>query len=216
MSEFKPMKFDFGKIHMTGGHSAKSHPLTSKTITGPEQEESTFVKMAVSETWLIMTTTGQAKCTGSSFGRTSLLEDLRMELQKLCDGEESSVSPAKSKESEDWDPMAEVEQVDQDVQNTTKTRSRGQKRTRYYKNHVSKQVVTLSMPARCPKEAPNCTEVRNIRLFIEDRVQVWLDLADVEWALRYLYVPNLLKGVPLIPEDSIGPVNTTVGLVAAT
>ena len=128
-----------------------------------------------------------------------------MEIQKLCDGEESSPSPAKSKEGEDYDPMAEVEQVDQDVQNTPKTRGRRQMRTRYHRNHVSKQVVTLSMPARCPEEAPNCTEVRKIRLYIEDQVQVWLDLADVEWAVRFLYVQNLLKGVPLIPEDSTGP-----------
>ena len=179
--------------------------MTSKTVTGPDQKNITFVKMAVSETWLIMATTGQAKHTASSFGRTSLLEDLRLEIQKLCDGEESSYSPAKSKESEDYDPMAEVDQDDQHPQNTTKTRGRGQKRARYYKNHVSKQVVTLSMPARCPEEDPNCTKVRNIRLYIEDRVQVWLDLADVEWAVKFLYVQNLLKGVPLIPEDSTGP-----------
>ena len=61
------------------------------------------------------------------------------------------------------------------------------------------------MPARCPEVAPNYTEVRKIRLYIEDRVQVWLDLADVEWAVRFLYVHNLLKGVLLIPEDSTGP-----------
>lgn len=205
MSGFKPLKFDFGKIHMTGGHAAKSLPMTSKTITVTEKENITFVKLAISETWLIMAATGQAKYTGSSFGRTSLLEDLRVEIQKLCDGEGSSVSQAISKESEEYDPMAEVEQDDEDVQNTTKTRGRGQKRNRYYKNHFRKQVVTLSMPARCPEEDPHCTEVRNIRLYIEDRVQIWLDLADVEWAVRFLYVQNLLKGIPLITEDSTGP-----------
>ena len=204
MRGFKPLKYNFAKIHMTGGLAFKSMPLTSKTIHWEEEQENiTFVKMASSETWLVMATTGYTK--HASLGRTSLLEDLRLEIQKLCDGEESSFSPAKSKESEYYDPMAEVEQVDQVVQNTTKTRGRGQKRTRYYKNHVSKQVVILSMPARCPEEAPNCTEVRNIRLYIEDRRQVWLDLADVEWAVRFLYVQNLLKGVPLIPEDSTGP-----------
>ena len=51
MSGSRPLKFEFGKIHITGGHSAKAHPLTSKTVTGPEQENITFVKMAVSETW---------------------------------------------------------------------------------------------------------------------------------------------------------------------
>ena len=63
----------------------------------------------------------------------------------------------------------------------------------------------MSMPVRCPEEDPNCKEVRNIRLYIEDRVQIWLDLADVDWAVRFLYVQNLLKGVALIHEDSPGP-----------
>ena len=101
--------------------------------------------------------------------------------------------------------MAEVEQVDEDVQKNAKTRGRGQKRTRYYKNLVTKKVVSLDMPVRCREEDPNCTEVRKIRVYIEDRKQIWLDLADAEWAARYPYVQNLLKGVPLIPEDSTGP-----------
>ena len=128
-----------------------------------------------------------------------------MEIQSLFDGDESAPSPDSSKESEAYDPMAEVEQADHDIQTTPKTRGRGQKRTHYYRNPVSKQVVTLNMPARCPEEDPYCTEVCKIRLYLEDRVQGWLDLADVEWAVRFLYVQNLLKGVPLIPEDSIGP-----------
>ena len=101
--------------------------------------------------------------------------------------------------------MAEVEQADHDIRTTPKTRGRGQKRARYYMNHVSKQVVTLNMPAHCPEEDPDCTEVRKTRTYIEDRVQVWPGLADVEWALRFLYVQNLLQGVPLILEESIGP-----------
>ena len=52
------------------------------------------------------------------------------------------------------------------------------------------------MPAQCPEENPNCTEVRKIRLYIEDRQQIWLDLEDVVWAVRYLYIQNLLNGGP--------------------
>ena len=33
-----------------------------------------------------------------------------------------------------------------------------------------------------------------LRLFIVDRKQVWLCIDDVEWAWRYMYVQNMLKG----------------------
>ena len=204
MTGFKPMKLDFGKIHMSGGHLSKSLPLTSKSVAVPHGEPITFVKLAVSEMWLIAATTGQSKYSASSFGRTSLLDDVRLEIQKLCD--RADVTSAVPGESEEYDPMAEVEQVDDDVQkNIKKTSGRGQKRTRYYKNLVSKTVASLDMPVRCREEDPNCTEVRKISVYIEDRKQIWLDLADVEWAVQYLYIQNLLKGVPLVPDDSTGP-----------
>ena len=61
------------------------------------------------------------------------------------------------------------------------------------------------MPVRSPEEDPDCTEVRQIRLYVVDRKVVWLHIDDVEWAVRYLYVQNLLKGVPLVLDDSAGP-----------
>ena len=87
----------------------------------------------------------------------------------------------------------------------SKTKGRGQKRTRYYKNPRKKTILTVEKPVRCPQEDPACTDMRRIRLYVEDRKQIWLDLADVEWAVRYLFVQNHLKGVPLIPDDSVGP-----------
>ena len=73
------------------------------------------------------------------------MDFLREEVQKLCDGEESSAQAVVTEKSEDYDPVAEVEQVDQDGTSTSpsKTRGRGQKRTRYYQNHACKKVVTL-------------------------------------------------------------------------
>ena len=38
-----------------------------------------------------------------------------------------------------------------------------------------------------------------------DRRAIWLHIDYVEWAMRYLYVQNLLKGVLLVPDDSTGP-----------
>ena len=73
---------------------------------------------------------------------------------------------------------------------------------RYFHNLVRNSVVTVDVPVRCPEEDPDCTEVRQIRLYVVDRITLWLHIDDVEWAVRYLYVQNLLKGVPLVPDES--------------
>ena len=61
------------------------------------------------------------------------------------------------------------------------------------------------MPARCPEEDPNCTEIRTVRLHIVDRQQIWLHIDDVEWAIRYLFAQNQFKkGIPLVTDDDEG------------
>ena len=71
---------------------------------------------ACADTGLTPTTSRQCP-TGSPLrvprGSTSLLGGLREEIQKLCDGEEPSAQPVVTGGSEYYDPMAEVEQVDQ-------------------------------------------------------------------------------------------------------
>ena len=96
-------------------------------------------------------------------------------------------------------------QVKEGPPSASKTKGRGQKRPRYYKNHASKTIVTVDMPVRCPEEDPTGTERRKIKMYVEDRKSIWLHIKDVEWAVRYLYVQNQLKGVPLIADDSTGP-----------
>ena len=49
------------------------------------------------------------------------------------------------------------------------------------------------------------TSTRTIQLYVVDRKQVWLDLDDVEWALRFLYMQFVLKGVPVVSPDDAGP-----------
>ena len=199
---------EFGKIHMKGGHVAKSLPMTSKTVEGPNRQNVTFIKLATSEAWLIAAVTGSSKSSSSSFGRTSLLQELRDHILKMCDGEEVAPSSvvAAVPQGDDYDPMEEVELTDAPAQRSpSNAYGQGNKRTRYYKNLVVGKIVPLDMPVRCPEEDPQCTELRTIRVYVENRIQLWLDLADVEWAVRYLYVQNLLKGVPLIPDESTGP-----------
>ena len=86
MSQFRPLKFDFGKIHLSGGQTPRSFPVTSKHITSASGESITFVKVATTENWLLMVTTGVCRYAASSFGRTSLLDALRAEVSKHCDG----------------------------------------------------------------------------------------------------------------------------------
>ena len=202
MNGFKTVAFDFGKIHVRGGHMAKAMPMTSKAISVSAEKSVTFIKMATSEPWLMAVTTGQRKYSSSSFGRTSLLDDLREKVALACDGELET-----SSSTEEKDPMMDVAQDEESKPaEQQKTRGRGVKRARYYKNHSRKRCVSIDWPTRCPEEDPSCGEHRKITLYIEDRLQVWLALDDVEWAVRYLYVQNMLKGVPLISEDSTGPV----------
>ena len=202
LNQFRPVQLEFGKIHMKGGHSAKALPMTSRTVEGPDRQNVTFVKMATTELWLISAVTGSARYSASSFGRTSLLDDLRDRISKLCDGDERAEDVP---QDDDYDPMAEVEQADVAAKRSNKVRGEGNKRTRYYKNLAVGKIVPVDMPVRCPEEDPQCTDVRTIRVYVENRMQIWLHLADVEWAVRYLYVQNLLKGVPLISDESTGP-----------
>ena len=208
MIGFKPVKFSFGQIHISGGHGGKPLPVLSKTVSDAAcKKNMTCVKVSCSEQWLLFATTGQRRYSAGSFGRTSLLEDLREKVQKYCDGEGSSSSGVQIP-SEDYDPMMEVEQDEEGNEaSPANIKSQGQKRMRYFRNPARDSIVTFDVPARCPEEDAHCTEVRQIKLHIVDRKEVWLHVGDVEWAVRYLYVQNLFKGVPLVPDGSAGPGN---------
>ena len=89
-----------------------------------------------------------------------------------------------------------------------RTRGRGgdpSKRTRYQQNKAKNRLVTVTVPAVSPEEDPMSTSTRTIQLYVVDRKQVWLDIDDVEWALRFLYMQFVLKGVPVVSPDDAGP-----------
>ena len=67
-----------------------------------------------------------------------------------------------------------------------KTKGRGVKRVRYYKNHALRQVVHVGMPASDHAHDQISPEVRQIRIFIADRKTIWLHQDDVEWVVRIL------------------------------
>ena len=194
MSRFKPLKYSFGKVHVSGGYSNKSNPMMTMVASEAGCASTTFVKLALTEKWLVLATTGQAKYSASSFNRTSLLDELRDKIAALCDGADSRSSAAVDKESDEYDPMAEVHQYVRDDQASSATKSRGGKRMRYYKNQARELIRTFDMPGCCPQEDPNCNKFRHIKMFIQDRKQLWLDIAEC----------GLGSEVPLCPESTPG------------
>ena len=85
---------------------------------------------------------------------------------------------------------------------------RGRKRTlgQAKKTNAARgKLLTVELPATCPELDPNSTEKRNVTLLIQDRKTVWLLLEDVDWAVKYLYAQNMLKGVAGVPPEDEGP-----------
>ena len=63
----------------------------------------------------------------------------------------------------------------------------------------------VPFPVTCPEADPNCQETRTISLYVEKRQQTWLSIADVDWAVQYLYAQHVLKGVAFVSDDCVGP-----------
>ena len=214
---FKPVRFEFGKIHVSGGYASKPMAMVTKTIDDTDGKKKIFAKMRASENWLVMATCGHGNKNKSSFDRTSLIEDLRERICRLCDGVDA-IDGKQVDTGGEYDPMSEIgsstdgptgsEQlaiVAVDVKG----------RARYYRNRAKNCIVTVNMASRCPEVDPNCTQMRPVKLFITDRVTVWLSLDDVEWAMGYLFHQNQLKGVPLVDDSDAGPGAAFVAVVPA-
>ena len=142
--------------------------------------------------------------------RTRLLTTLHSFVELACNGEldtRAAEEEGGDEQKLEYDPMEEIEVDDDD-----NPRSRGvgyidpnSKRARYQKNKAKNRLVTVTAPAVTPEEDPMGTSTRTIKLYVVDRKQVWLDLDDVEWALRVLYMQFVLKGVPVVSPDDAGP-----------
>ena len=72
----------------------------------------------------------------------------------------------------------------------------------------------MNIASRPPQIDPDCKQMRPVKLFIVDRRVIWLSLNDVEWALKYMYDQQHLKGVPLVAPDDAGPGGPATGSVA--
>ena len=55
----------------------------------------------------------------------------------------------------------------------------------------------MTVPAVSPEEDPMSTSTRTIELYVVDRKQLWLDLDDLEWAVRFMYMQIVFKPDPV-------------------
>ena len=52
---------------------------------------------------------------------------------------------------------------------------------------------------------PTCKHKYKARLLVVHRSQVWLQIDDVNWAVKYMYSQYVLKGVAYVSPDDAGP-----------
>ena len=113
---FRPGKFEHSKVHYCGGLLKKAMPLNTKKVPVHDGEK-IFVKMAISEPWLIGAVTGTRS--HGLLGRTTLLTTLHGFVEQACNGE-LDTRAAEEEGGDEYDPMEEIE-----VDDGTHSRSRG-------------------------------------------------------------------------------------------
>ena len=157
---FKPVKFEFGQVHIAGGFTSTPAAVKSKTVEGSDKKQHIFVKMAVSESWLTSACCGTRDDSRSAaFGRTSLLEQLRTCIGRKADGVDDldDENPIEAADDE-YDPMNDIGSASATNMSSLaqatllETDKRG--RTRYYRNRAQNCIVTVNVARRCPEVDP--------------------------------------------------------------
>ena len=215
---FKPVKIEYGQIHIAGGFTSTPAAVKSKSVEGFDKKQHIFVKMSGKQHWLITACCGARHDTrGAAFDRTTLLDLLRTCILRKADGIDDldDATPAAAAD-EEYDPMNEIGSASATTgAGSVVLESDKRGRKRFYKNRAKNCIVTVNVASRCPEVDPNCTQMRPLKLFIADRKTVWLSIDDVAWAVQYLYDQQHLKGIPLVADNDAGPGGAVAGSVSA-
>ena len=211
MSKCKTAVFTHATILCKAGLNDKALPMTTRKAYAGGQA-ATFIKMAVGEPWLCKAVTGATTPCHTSIGRTSLLVDLMAVVKRACEGDIPVLDedPAVAGEGEDEeDPMNDIDALDME---TPVKKSRKRARTvpsKYsYTPNACKNKVVVGTIREVPEEVdPNNEALRKVQLYIVDRRSIWMNLDAVDWAIKYMYAQNALKGVGFVRGDSAGPGN---------
>ena len=107
---FRPVIFEFGQVHIAGGHTKKTMVAKTKTVPGPDAKQNNNVKIAGNEAWSLAAASGSGDKNRSAFGRTSLLDIMRVHIARLSDGIDA-LEGAPVVAAADHDPMNEIGSV---------------------------------------------------------------------------------------------------------
>ena len=170
-------------------------PLTTRQLI-VRNEKKTFVKIEAGETWLKLAVTGQRR--HGMISRIPLWTTLHQIAGKAWKGELDTLA-VEEEVGDEYDTPQKIEEVSDDG---THPRSRGEGDSF---SEAKNSFVTLSVPAVSPEEDPMSTSTRTIELYLVDnkvRNQLWLDLDDLEWAVRFMYMQIVLKPCLLYTSPS--------------
>ena len=214
---FQPVKFTYGQIHIAGGHTRTPLAVKSRVVEGEGKKHHTFVKMSTREQWLVSAICGPNTIAKGTVGRTQLLELLREQICRKADGlDDLEDITEQALPDDDYDPMNEIGSTTTAITlgHSTFLKCDKHGRKRYYKNRAKNCIVTVNIASRPPQIDPDCKQMRPVKLFIVDRKTIWLALNEVQWAVKYMYDQQHLKGVPLVAPDDAGPGGPATGSVA--
>ena len=169
--------------------NSKPMPMRTQKIMHND-EQHIFVKLAHNEAWLCKAVTGSASPGRTSISRTTLVSDIIDRIKDAANGAETACA------ADTTDPMNDIDGCLPPPRAAKKSRI----------NKVKKQCIELEFPSICPELCPRGAEMRRILLYVVDRMQVWISLNDVAWAVEYMHGQNKLKGVAAVPSEDTGPV----------
>lgn len=201
------------KLQVRVGAMKKAMSVSSQRVgVGPNAKD--FVHLQSHETWLSLAVTGNSKASPKyALNRTGLLQVLHQAVEDICNGKVDLPADDSDKEDHgaDFDPMNAVDVADGDPEalahkgQASEAVGGKSKRARLSKNPAKNKVVSYKLHSHPPELGVEENVERRIQLYIKDRKQIWLHINDLDWAVRYLYLQDFLKGVPRVSPDSIGP-----------
>ncbi len=149
------------------------------------------------------------------FDSKSLLCRLRELVVRFCDGTDrpGTVPQEGDTDTDEVDPMNESVLAEQPAGPNTigvVVAADTMIRARCNSNAAKHSIVTVYVPRDPPEVDPNCTQMRPVKLFINDRKTLWLHVEDVAWAADYLFAQTRSTCVPAADDNDPGPSGAAV------
>ena len=184
---FKPFELE-RTIVLKGGFLKDpiSMPLASVPAAGD------FVKMDKRMDWIIKAVAGKL-ANRTALVRTTLLDKLK---DKICSalGRDADVAAAVAADDGHDEAMDALGISEDEAEQPKELKT---KKRKYSKVASEQKNITLvvQMPARCLEKYPDCTDAREVRLWLRDRRTVLVHTDAVPWALEYMHDQYELGGV---------------------